>query len=307
MDDSFYSKISLNTKQAEDLEKTVKSTELLEIAQRFAKNINDADILLRLPVIMLATSEIVNLKTMISLQVLSERENLKDLDTSASARDQIEREINRRYANRQAEPFDTALKRASSLFKEDSFTAAVILLIHSVLTSTWTAFECLSNDTWITMVNIHPLPLAHGAMLVPSESDAIDGLTNKSISLGLLAKYRFDLHDRMGTLLAPKFDFTGVSGTRTAFFYAFGKTPALEAILSDQDLANLEATRHMLVHRAGIIDEEYRRRTSSNEALGETFQPDADAFSELFNAAITAGCGLLGFTDSWLQDHRPQA
>jgi hypothetical protein len=62
--------------------------------------------------------------------------------------------------------------------------------------------------------------------------------------VGLLAKHDFDLRGKIGTILAEKYDFTGVEGMRQAYSAAFGKRATIEAAFSSDRLLELEAVRH---------------------------------------------------------------
>jgi len=71
-------------------------------------------------------------------------------------------------------------------------------------------FESAAKDIWTVALNSSPIGLGHAALVkLPIEKES-DGLSAKQISVGLLAKHSFDLRGKLGSLLAEKFDFTGV-------------------------------------------------------------------------------------------------
>ena len=88
----------------------------------------------------------------------------------------------------------------------------------ATIATAWTAVECLAGDAWEAALNSHPNRFCQRtANHLPQDRSESDGLTRKSISVGLLARHAFDLSATMGTVLAGKFDFTGVSGIETAY------------------------------------------------------------------------------------------
>ena len=171
--------------------------------------------------------------------------------------------------------------------------------------ATWTAFECVTSDAWVNAVNAAPCKFAVG--VVAAQGEAPDGFSGKTIPVGLLAKHGFDLRHVMGTLLKPKFDFTTVRGAKTAFSAAFPRNASIESIFEDEDLKLLEVVRHVIVHRAGIMDAEFLSRAQGICAVeGEPLPLDCKVVSGIINAGINAACRVLEAVDRRLQeDSRP--
>lgn len=167
----------------------------------------------------------------------------------------------------------------------------------------WTAFECLSADLWVATLNAHPDKLAQRAFERQEKPDPSDGISGKAIQFGLLARYEFDLRSRMGTILKPKFDLTTVSGIAKAYTAAFGDDPAVANSCKVPDLHLLEASRHVIVHRAGVVDDEFHNRTKRmglDFAVGAPLPLDGKLVSRMVNAAIDAGSGIIVLVDQWL-------
>lgn len=118
--------------------------------------------------------------------------------------------------------------------------------------------------------------------------------------IGLLARYGFDVRDKLGTILAGRFDFTSYSGIRTAYSSAFGNDGELRIIFGDSLPATLEAMRHVIVHRAGYVDAVYARRTGQKVSTGSILQIPGEQFSELVKATGKVGCGLALYVDRFL-------
>src|SRR5437773_1998943 len=67
--------------------------------------------------------------------------------------------------------------------------------------------------------------------------------------------------EMMGTILRERFAFSRLSGIREAYGCAFDKDSAeIDSILTDRSIDALQATRNVIVHKAGIADRDYIRR-----------------------------------------------
>ena len=176
-------------------------------------------------------------------------------------------------------------------------------LLTSATAGAWTAVECLATDVWVASLNARPMSLAMRAVAAEASGELIDGLSGKQISVGLLAKHGFDLRACMGTVLKPKFDLTSLSKIKKAYVAAFEKDKALDEALDGYDLDLLEASRHLIVHRGGLVDEEFQKRVRNvgvAHPVGALLPLDGPMVGRLANAAIAAGCRLLVFVDEWL-------
>jgi len=204
--------------------------------------------------------------------------------------------------------WETAKGHLLELTKDQKVGEALRLIRQMRLLLSWTSFECLASDSSEAAVNVRPLTLGHPAFAnLPQDSEDIAGLETKSVSVGLLAKYGFDIRGKLGTLLKPKFDFTGVSGIREAYAAAFGDKLPLDSILGDENLSQLEVVRHAIVHRAGIADELYLKRTHSAIGLGAPIEVDDKTEEALVRASVDAGHSLLEHIDRYLMTNTEQA
>jgi hypothetical protein len=185
----------------------------------------------------------------------------------------------------------------------DEVRFATRALFYASVSSSWGIFESVARDSWIAAVNSRPTLLAQEALAKNTRAGIDDPLRNKQVSVSILARYGYDLLRKMGVLLAPKFDFTSISGIREAFAATSQKVPRIDKALANPKLGQLEVTRHLIVHRAGWIDEEYQRRTGVQGFLGKRLSLDGAKASELSNAAIEAGNALLMALDRWMSEN----
>ena len=182
-------------------------------------------------------------------------------------------------------------------------TASTKVLKSAMVSGCWTAFECAVADCWVAVLNQSPVPLAQHAMSSLSNQSDISEISSKQIPVGLAARYNFDLRSCLGTILRPKFDFTSVSGMKNAFNAAFKgdkKMEELQDILSNPVLRELEVSRNLIVHRAGVIDEEYNRQLSKDLPIGQPLDLPTSKVSEFAEQSSLAAAAVLILVDEWL-------
>ncbi len=191
----------------------------------------------------------------------------------------------------------TAISNFQRLRQRWTFESSLRSLLLSGVLAVWTAFECLAADMWVAALNERLFPFGADALSAVSPSDAEHGISGKHVSVGLLRKYGFDLRDKMGNALRSKFDFTGVSDVKKAYSAAFGHADVLASILGSQKLSELEATRHLIVHRAAIVDEDYKNRVDCNLTVENPLPLSGITAAPLISAGIQCGCDLIAFAD----------
>lgn len=86
----------------------------------------------------------------------------------------------------------------------------------------------------------------------------------------------------MRSLSTIKKEYTGV----------FGKDHQISHIFSDSSLNELDASRHVIVHCAVLVDERFLNATGKTYKLGSPLPMDVERASELINASIRCGVKL---------------
>jgi len=200
-----------------------------------------------------------------------------------------------------AEEFETEIDMWTKI---PGVRSAVRALLLAVVSASWTTLETLLADMWGTILNRYPVSLGQRAFEAAPSPDATDVLSGKQIQIGLLAKHGFDLRGCLGDILKSKFDFTSVSGIQKAYGAIFGESEALKKSTEVPELRELEVVRHLIVHKAGIIDDEYKRRAKCALAVGAPLPIDAIAASRWASSGISSGCGMIRLADSTLADLR---
>lgn len=171
----------------------------------------------------------------------------------------------------------------------------------NTLANSWTAFETLSKDLWVSVVNKYPKQFSRNSIQAIKNKDEVD-ISGKSISIGLLSKYDFNLSACMGTILSDKLDFTSASGIAKAYKLIFNESEDIEHFNFDA-LTELEIIRHVIVHNAGFVDRSFLNRSKNlNYKLGERINLSYDECSALCNAALKTGITILSSIDNIINE-----
>lgn len=188
---------------------------------------------------------------------------------------------------------------------QKEFQEAARVLLMSTTTFLWTAFECLATDCWIVALNSGSTNLAHKTLRELPASDEPDGISSKHIEVAVLAKYGFDVKNKLGTILSRKFKFSSLEGIREAYAAAFQDRQAIDRILGGQELSLLESSRHLIVHRSGIIDEKFLKRNPTVcQNAEEVLNLDGHMVSRFGTAIGESGTRLLRYLDGRIQTER---
>ena len=199
--------------------------------------------------------------------------------------------------------FDIFLQRSTPFLAAVAVTldAGVEAWLSAQIVNSWTAFETLAGDLWEAALNSHP----HG--LSDLKGKNVQG--EKTVQIGLLQKYSFDVSKAMGALLKEKRPFDRLEDIRENYELAFYTDVAkISEALSNDLLDTLSSVRNLLVHRGGVVDERYLRRTKNLQlapqaVIGERIKLDGDIVERLSLAMQLLGASLLHAVDEWLVAH----
>jgi hypothetical protein len=195
------------------------------------------------------------------------------------------------------------------------------LLMSMQVVALWTTCETLFADLWEAALNAHPHTLAEltgrKAKEKADSGNPLDEPTKqkreKMLPLGWLQKYGYDLHASMGTILKEKFNFSkldGDGGIRDAYSAAFSiDGMKINALLDDPSIRGLNLVRNLVVHRAGVCDEKYRKEASGLPNIpqvkpGEKLELDGFMMTKLLPPALDCSMDLFVEVDTWIQNHR---
>ena len=182
--------------------------------------------------------------------------------------------------------------RAQTPFLEEAFHNNAL----NTLVNTWTIFEATIKDLWIYSLNSHPKTFLFNVL--KEDTQDVEGISGKNISIGLLAKYNFDISENLGEILVGKFDFTTVAGIRKSYKALYGLKEQELKLFDNKDLEQLEITRHLIVHNAGTIDSNYLRRTKrKGEKMGKRVKLTTRQLSNYCNSSVETSIGLFKMVD----------
>ena len=193
-----------------------------------------------------------------------------------------------------------------------SSIGAIQASMMSYLTTGWTIIETMSADLWEAALNIHPSSLANlngtPKRLKGGQIDKTQSTTreSKSVPLDEISKHKFNVANKMGTILRARFEFSSLDGIREAYASAFDKESVeIDRALTNKSLDALSAVRNVIVHRDAQADQEYIKKTKFLSSLptatvGKHLLLDGEIVVRLLKPAITAANQLLIAVDNWL-------
>ena len=147
----------------------------------------------------------------------------------------------------------------------------------------WSAFEVLASDLFVQVLNTQP-QLA-GALL----KDARTKNLYRAKDLGdALEEYKYDLSHHMGEALVRQARLDDLGTIKAVYGVLLGGSDRAREALDQKDLWRLCKIRNMIVHRAGIVDEQFRKETGIDVAVGSRFRvtpAELDGFAILVEKA----------------------
>jgi hypothetical protein len=173
----------------------------------------------------------------------------------------------------------------------------------------WTAIECLAKDGWATAVNDGPLSLAMRAAGKARDDTSTEAA--KTISIAVLKDFDFNIKGRLGDVLKNKFRFSDPGRIEAAYRAAFDGQSSWTAAPSGTTIADalaqpalkqLAATRHAIAHRAGVVDDAFKRASNLPCNIGEEVPLSDGILASFAAAAHTAGRAICGLIDATLAD-----
>lgn len=150
----------------------------------------------------------------------------------------------------------------SRLQSENVRSASQELLIQT-LNSSWAVFENFSKTFIVDWLNSNP----RCAVSVSNTPELKDFFGKQIVDIALIDDHGFDLSRSMGTVLFNERRLDSLSVICTVFKALFSSSTVQSAL--GEKLWLLNQQRHLFVHKRGIIDDDYLRKTSSNDRKGE--------------------------------------
>ena len=152
----------------------------------------------------------------------------------------------------------------------------------------WSALEMLVGDELILLLDNRPDLV--GRLL--SDPNAKRKFELPKLNIEDLASRGFDLSRQMGRLLFGERDLSSLPTLKCAC-EALIDSPSLREKLAAPSAWRLNQNRHLIVHRRGIVDEEYIRKTGAKLRIGDQLIVSPDEFEELLRHALSIGAEFL--------------
>jgi len=190
--------------------------------------------------------------------------------------------------------------------EEDRASEIYRTLMYSQLILSWTAFETLAGDLWEAALNVHPNTLASLFSKRPEQKDK-DGNSRKSLPMSELERHRFDISRKMGTILRERVKFTTLDNITESYRSAF-PPPARansEAFWDNTDLKSVSVIRNLLVHKGGIVDEDFLDKRGADVRLatyknGDMLRMTGGDVQEMTLGLLEFSRSLIEDVDSWI-------
>lgn len=184
---------------------------------------------------------------------------------------------------------DNVVERLNSLKEEPESLAAARELTRQGVVLVWSAVEVLARDAFVYLLNRHP-ELAEQLLAEPGNrkrfaSDKVDWQT--------LASYGYNLSQNLGIFLISRADLTNVSAIRDAYGALFPSATELGESLADRRLWHLCQMRNLIVHRRGIVDQQYLTSTGDSLSIGADLWISPDEVEELLGVALQFGTEVV--------------
>ncbi len=182
-------------------------------------------------------------------------------------------------------------------------------IMQSGLVRAWAALEAMAEDLWTGALDRAGRRLRQEAFgSVNRATGDGQGIGRRTIDIAIFAKHDFNLRDKLGTVLAPKVSFKTVDGISSAYKAAFGfdqKHPA-PTFLDRKSLEPIEAMRHVIVHRGGVMDAQYAAKVRLDASMiGRPLDFKRETLDQAVGVVASQGLYLLMQTAVWLQTMDP--
>jgi hypothetical protein len=285
----------------------LRSQHLRRVAETYHTNNEVVLSLLALPLTLLTVGEVKHNRFAFVVEAMILSKRIRAGDESREAMAEIYAQSEKRYrevmgTESKLDPVGPASTMLQMVATQHTIKEPLRALLYACALYAWSAVECALKDAWINAVNIQPIPLGQRSIAGIPSGTAPVGITSKQVSVGLLAKHGFDLRDKIGTIVSERYDFTSVNGICEAYCAILDRREVVEAILLSQNLRRLEAIRHLIAHRAGLVDEQFLGRTGDQHPVGLPLVLGAEVLCPLIDSAIVATTKILEQVDDHISD-----
>jgi hypothetical protein len=175
------------------------------------------------------------------------------------------------------------------LLEREEFDVAARELLLETLVMMWGAFENFVSETVRLLVNVNPSL----ATVLLTDVTAKKHFPARGISVDDLANHGFNVASSMGDILLRDRQLESLPIIKDVMGTIFPADQELRSQLSDPGLWLLWQRRHLIVHRRGMIDENYRSKTSDVAQLGTRLHVTSDYVEASFSLVVRTAVAVL--------------
>jgi hypothetical protein len=183
-------------------------------------------------------------------------------------------------------------------YLEDEISREVCLhTLRQCTVLTWSAFEVLATDLFCLLANRDP---RIAALLM--KNDRTRKLYQQRDLVSALEEHGYDLSHTMGDILLSQCRLDDLDTIRTLYDVLFPRHESLRQALADDRLWRLNKTRNLIVHRAGIADQQFRKATGIDIPIGQHLTIHPKEFEANLVLVARVGVELLNAASTLLRD-----
>jgi len=278
--------------------KKVRIRGIKQLGIKFRDNLNLVESMIMLPHALLSLEHYHRALVPYEIQAAL-KAKIQKKQLSQARKEVFESEVLPKKNAKVKEAIDSAEKAFLVLLQDDwgGLRSTYEALLFSAAVWIWCSFEVLMKELWELSLNyggkyisknvVSKLPdLEHGG--------SIDLLRGRYISLDYLAKYGYNISAKLGSVLVSKFDFTSVNGIKEAYSCAFPKSANMRDALDNKGIIGLEATRSVVVHNAGVVDEDFCKKVNASKPeIGKRLQLNSHKLCYYADSSIEAGVSVI--------------
>ena len=176
-------------------------------------------------------------------------------------------------------------------------------ILASIVSESWTAFECLVSDVWVEALNNGPRDIANRVVIHKDLKRRDDPITVR-----MLVDLEYDVRKELGAFLREtrRVSFQTLDGIVAAYSMAFGPDSVeLFKTIDGGFIEALSACRNILAHKAGVADKDFMKQIEkipefNNCSLKTPVFLDGRLVSKMRNGAVNLGLALIGYVDNVL-------
>jgi hypothetical protein len=175
------------------------------------------------------------------------------------------------------------------LLNDPNFNTASREVLRQGTVLTWSSFEVLATDLFISLLNTKP-----ELVNILFKNDRVKKWFDmRGVSLEVLETYGFDVSKKMGDILIEHYSIDTLPAIKIIFSVMSPGRINLTTVLDSPDLYLLNKRRNLIVHRRSIVDIQYKNNTSDSLNIGDELYIKPDDLDRYLAVVRDAGKELI--------------